>query len=91
MLIYFKFLETKPLSKLNEDTMAKKQKSPSSASEHAPLLDSAATRLVKRIMEEFRYFIEKEQDYLLSMATQNKYVCEIRDTFFTTLDKEHHP
>ena len=47
--MYFKFLETKPLSILNEDTMAKKQKSPSSASasEHAPLLDSAATRLVK--------------------------------------------
>ena len=50
LLIYLKFLETKPLSKLNEETMAKKQKSPSSASdsEHAPLLDSAATRLVKR-------------------------------------------
>ena len=45
--MYFKFLETKPLSILNEDTMAKKQMSPSSASEHAPLLDSAATRLVK--------------------------------------------
>ena len=52
LLIYLKFLETKPLSKLNEETMAKKQKSPSSsasASEHAPLLDSAATRLVKRV------------------------------------------
>ena len=50
LLIYLKFLETKPLSKLNEETMAKKQKSPSSSasdSEHAPLLDSAATRLVK--------------------------------------------
>ena len=47
LLIYLKFLETKPLSMLNEDTMAKKQMSPSSASEHAPLLDSAATRLVK--------------------------------------------
>ena len=45
--MYFKFLETKPLSILNEDTMAKKQMSPSSDSEHAPLLDSAATRLVK--------------------------------------------
>ena len=44
--MYFKFLETKPLSILNEDTMAKKQMSPSD-SEHAPLLDSAATRLVK--------------------------------------------
>ena len=37
LLIYLKFLETKPLSILNEDTMAKKQMSPSASSEHAPL------------------------------------------------------
>ena len=45
LLIYLKFLETKPLSKLNEETMAKKQKSPSSSAdeeeEPTPLQDSA--------------------------------------------------
>ena len=55
--MYFKFLETKPLSILNEDTMAKKQMSPSSASEHAPLLDSAATRLVKICLQPEKPFI----------------------------------
>ena len=41
-----KSIETNPQSKLNEDTMAKKQKSPDE--EPTPLLDLAAARLVKK-------------------------------------------
>ena len=43
-----KSIETNPQSKLNEDTMAKKQKSPDSE-EPTPLLDLAAARLVKTL------------------------------------------
>ena len=45
-----KSIETKPQSKLNEDTMAKKQKSPELLKNPLALLDLAAARLVKKLL-----------------------------------------
>ena len=55
--IYDKYIKTKLECKLNEDTMAKKQKSEDEEDEEpTPLLDHAAARLVKTLKQsKWRY------------------------------------
>ena len=55
-----KSIETNHQSKLNEDTMAKKQKFPE-PEEPTPLLDLAAARLVKR-MYMFQFSDDSQSD-----------------------------